>query len=276
MARKSIEWNKAGSFIVVLFGLVSALVTILSAPESVRPIALTVIIFAVILGLLVIFWKLFGKLGPSAIVDDPYVIKVSYEARPASSLDIHWIASLQKKFYDASDAVPIDILQEWHSACPEGFFVIVNQDDVRVGHIDILPIRPQVYEKLRVGQISEKQIRGDSLFSANERSVVTRIYVESIIIDPAEGAYRPFALRMILREFERLIERVADSNNVTFVSAMAATADGQRLLEGLAFTQVSDSGSRVDGNVFYEIAYADLRRRLRRATDSGASIEPVI
>jgi len=58
----------------------------------------------------------------------------------------------------------------------------VSKNGQKVGHIDILPLRPATFQTFFEGNVVERDIRGDSLYTQKEKHLIRDLYVESIII----------------------------------------------------------------------------------------------
>jgi hypothetical protein len=172
--------------------------------------------------------------------------RAGYVITPATPEDVAWIAGLQAETYSAGDAIPERLLKEWYDANPTGFSVIGRPGGERIGHIDILPLRPGVLSAFLEGKVVEKEIRGASLYTPEERGLIRDLYVESLIIRPEEGRSPGAAGARLLNGFPTLIERLCDPLNLRHIYAIAATIKGERLLRRLGFERIKEGRARAD------------------------------
>lgn len=191
------------------------------------------------------------------------IIDATFRVREADESDIKWIAGSQEKEYLKS-AVPLGILMEWYKAFPNGFFIIVDNMNRPIGHIDILPIKNSILNKYKEGTIIETDIRADCLYTPSEIGIITDIYIESLIIDPDNQRSKPVALRALMGSFPDIISRIGRVNKLERISAVAATRDGERILEHLAFRMISDSSERKDGHKMYEAKFKSFYKRIMK------------
>jgi hypothetical protein len=187
---------------------------------------------------------------------------IAYQASPASKQEVGWIADLERSVYSETDAVPRDVLLEWYNSNPTGFTVIRMGNGTKVGHIDILPLRSSTLNAFIDGKIIERDIRGDSLFTAAEHDQITDLYVESVILQPPKGFSNAPAIMCMLAGFEKLVERICDPSRVHNVYAIAASHSGERFLRRLGFDQLRAAGSRKDEHNLYSVNYRVLRENI--------------
>lgn len=258
--------NKIIAASFALIGAVSGIVGIITTKEdNIRHISLYGLALAISAISIFYFMSLLRERSRNSIGVDAEIIEASFRIRDADEDDIRWIASLQKSVYSNSDAVPLSVLLEWFKVFPNGFFIIVNHNNDPIGHIDILPIKDATLRKYKDGEIVETEIRGECLYTPNELDKITDLYVESLIISPVHRKVRPFALRALLRSMPEIIARVGITTTLKRISAMAATKDGERILEHLGFQMISDSAGRKDGHKMYEAKFSTFYNRIIKA-----------
>lgn len=192
----------------------------------------------------------------------------SYRATPATKSEVGWISDLEQSVYSVSDAVPGEVLLEWYESNPTGFTVIRMGDGTKIGHIDILPLRPTTLNSFINGKIVERDIRGDSLYAPAERDQITDLYVESVIVQPPKGFSNAPAVLCLLGGFADLVERICNPARVQTVYAIAASHSGERFLHRLGFDQLRGAANRKDGHNLYSADYAVLRENIRSICSS--------
>ncbi len=164
---------------------------------------------------------------------------IGYRVTPATTEDIDWIARQEQEVYVTGDAVPRHVLAEWYEANPSGFSVIKMPNGERIGHLDILPVRPKTLAKFIEGNIVERDIRGDSLYSSAERAQIRDLYVESIAVLPPKKFSNAPAILCILTTFGSVIGRICEPTSAESVYAIAASKSGEGLLDAWGSTRSS-------------------------------------
>lgn len=258
--------RKAIGAFVALTGIGGALVQVLSLSGTLRTGSL-VALFIIIAGLGGwVFWTGFATkrraLRALPEIDSLNDICAAYTVSAATSEEMEWIAGLESEIYSDTDAVPRAVLLEWFQANPAGFSVIRMANNTKVGHIDLLPIRPATFQRFLEGTIVERDIRGDSLYSPGESAAITALYVESIIVNPPKGYTNAPAILCVLTSFERLVSRLCDPGQLKSVYAIAASRSGERLLRRLGFDVISPAHARKDGHELFVANFADLRSQI--------------
>lgn len=188
---------------------------------------------------------------------------MNYKIEPASKDDIRWIEKFETEMYPTEDAVPGGILQKWYSQNPNGFSIIKHNHEA-IGHVDVLPLKPNILEIFIDGGITERQIRSDDLFSAGERELVRTIYVESLAIAASPASRRAPAVRHLLLNMTDVVSRVGDPRRIENIYAVAATESGNRLLRRLGFCIVSSAKNRKDQHDLYTTRLASLEGEIRK------------
>jgi hypothetical protein len=191
-----------------------------------------------------------------------------FRIEPATASDIPWIAGLEATVYPESDAVPEQTLREWFSVNPSGFSIVRDPHRKAIGHLDILPLRPATLDAFRKGDLVEREIAGDALYSPAERASITALYVESIILQSDKAISKGLAMLGVLDNLGSILERVADAKTVELIYAIAATAAGEKLLRKLSFEQESVAEQRRDSHKLFVARVSNVTSRA--ATFSGA------
>ncbi len=219
--------KKALGTFIGFTGFVASIDTVLNDQNPIRTIALWSIVgFAIVLLSVLAVPEALRKyraqrsLPTESDLDDRCS---GYQVAQAARSEIHWIAELEASVYPRADAISEQVLREWYTANPSGFSIIKEPSGEPVGHLDILPLRPSTLDAFCKGNIVESEIRGDSLYSEQERHLITVLYVESVILRPERPQRSASALMCVLKNLPTLVERVADPNTLDKVYAIAAT-----------------------------------------------------
>jgi hypothetical protein len=182
---------------------------------------------------------------------------MNYVTRPATAEDIEWVSRIEAEAY-GEDAVPLHILQKWHKQNPTGFFIVKTSEGEKVGHLDILPLRPDALQSLLKGKIVECDVSDDSLYASAERDMIRNLYVESIIITLSDQESRTSAIHAVLSDFQSFVSRMCDPAKLESIYAIAATPEGEKFMRQLGFEQVVASSKRLDQHPFFAARYDDV------------------
>ncbi len=191
-----------------------------------------------------------------------------FTIEPATLKDLDWIAQLEAESYSGDDAIPGGILKEWYEVNPTGFFVIKGILEERVGHIDILPVRSRVLQLLLEGAILEREIRGDSLYSPDERDSIRELYVESLAVC-IPGRYKAGALLSLAFNLPSLIENIAALEKIETIYAIAATKPGERVIKRLGFEMIRKGEERKDGHPVFAVSFKTLMDNISQYLKRG-------
>lgn len=184
------------------------------------------------------------------------------EARPATPDDLDWIFRLQIDAYTAQHAVARKKLEQWYGSNPDGFS-IVTMNGQRIGHLTIIPLRPNVLGSFADGTILEQNILEENLFRQDERHLIRNLYVESIIIDSAKGRSAPpfAAFAYLARDFIPLMSRICEPAQLENIYALAVSGRGERFMKGLGFVPVT-SQEKSDQRSLYVAQFGSVQARI--------------
>jgi hypothetical protein len=258
-----------------VFGIGGLAIELMTAPSNWRPTALLVLSA----GLFLVAGPVTGRQFVNEIqrtrrlnaaiahIDD--VIKAredsKYTVVRASAKDITWTVQLRADCYREDEALSEDILQEWYSVNPNGFWIVREVNGPRVGHLDLLPIRPRTLKRFCHGTITEQEITGDSLYSEDEKELVTDLYLEGIIISPLEGSPQTanaVAMRAVLHNFGTIINSICDPKNLRYLYGVAASDSGKKALLDLDFQLLQSGEKRKDHSDLFEADYLTVAKRV--------------
>jgi hypothetical protein len=250
---------------IALVGLLGSVISVLTAPPHLRLIFGVAFALLAIVVVLIILWRRVSKLRRSqkALLSDDALIAVTsrFVLRPADKSDVDWVAAQEAQVYSDDDAIPADILREWFAANPYAFNIICDLQASRVGHFNIIPIKPNTLQLLLDGKIRERDVRGDSIYSAAERDAVSCLWVESIAIDVSNPYLRARALLNVFERAHDTIERLANPVNLTHFYALSATSAGDNLIKRFGFQVASAQSKRTDGHDLYCASYEVIKRK---------------
>ena len=248
-----------------IVGAVAAVVQLATAPSALRTASIVVLLAATLfLAVAAVvpevarLWRSRQALPTDIDLDNLTAAYVIAEATPT---DIAWIAQHEATVYSTNDAIPEALLREWYAANPKGFSIIKTADGRRVGHLDILPLRPRTCESFIAGDIFEREIRGDSLYGIDERERITCLYVESIALCLPKPLSNTAAISTIMASLPTIIARVADPSRIESIYAIAASRAGDRFMRRLGFEVLRPAERRKDGHDFFFASWSTVAER---------------
>ena len=201
------------------------------------------------------YWQLKIKQDFPSLADiNMEIDSMKYQIDQAKEDDLDWFSTIEREAYGL-DAVPLELLRSWYKKNPAGFFIIKTENGQKVGHIDMLPLRSADLNLLLEGEIIERDINADAVFTVAERSQIRDLYIESVIISTSKDLTKASILRHLLAEFEVLVSKICDPTNLNNIYAMAATFAGRKLMKDLGFEIIKDGSDRLDGHPFYKANY---------------------
>jgi hypothetical protein len=263
--------KQAVGLFVAIAGFIGSVLSILVAPNSMQVISFGLLFVTVIvLGLFLVFGNFWQKRKTErALADISHLPSqcATYTVEQANEDDVDWIAQLEADVYSKEDAIPRNVLREWYNANPLGFFVIRMNDGQRIGHIDVLPIKPRTLKQFLDGHIVERDIRGDCLYTPEERDLVKDLYIESVIIQPPKGYSGATAIVCLLSEFVPIARTICDPYKVDKVYAIAASKAGAKLMGHLGF-EIRDKGdSRKDAHTLFVARFSKVAENVSKLCD---------
>ncbi len=188
---------------------------------------------------------------------------MKFQIVQAAQQDISWIANLEGENYSPKDAVPESVLINWFARNPHGFSVIANTAGERVGHVDVLPLIPDLAAPFLQGEILEREIPAAWIVPANDRTSLRDLYVESIIIKKQTGlASRP-ALYQVFEQLNDIARRICEPSAARDVCAIEASAAGKKLMLRAGFERCEMKTPRRDGHELFKIPLGQLHENLR-------------
>jgi hypothetical protein len=267
--------NKALGALVAATGFAAALVAILTAPSRLRSLTFELLLgFAVLLLCVIVGPEALRAYRARRCLPANHELEGlrGFRVEPATNGDIAWIAELEAAVYSKSDAVPEQTLREWFSVNPTGFSIVRDPSGKAIGHLDILPLRPVTMEAFCKGNIVEREIRGDSLYTPTDRSSITTLYVESVILVPEKPMMKGPALLCLLDNLGAILDRIADAKTVEKLYAIAATTAGENLLKKLSFEVESVGERRRDAHGLFVACVANVAARIATLSGSQPSL----
>ena len=262
----NIETKRAVGAFLGISGLLGVLVQLLTAPSNMRSLAF-IALFAslVIIGVWIAVPGLLRAYRAHRALPSVHELEdvcVSYQVIQATPNEIGWIAQLEAEVYSTEDAIPERILREWYSINSNGFSIIKMADGSKIGHIDILPIRPNTLDSFLKGDIKERDIRGDSLYGMSEQDLIRDLYVESIILRPPKPLSNTPAILCVLSNIVPMIQRIVHLGQVEYVYAIAASTSGEKLLRHLGFDLFRPASTRTDNHDLFRVHSSALAKRV--------------
>lgn len=180
----------------------------------------------------------------------------------ANQEDILWVSKLETSVYSINDAVPLNILKGWYRTNPKGFYIAVDDHNNRVGHIDILPVKPIPLENFVSGYITEQQIRPEDIYTPSQKEFITNLYIESLALKIPENVFRAKALLSILSEIQETIRGLCEKGRISRLYAISASKEGRKILEHLGFQIYGKKEERIDKHDLFMVTFSTFMLKL--------------
>jgi hypothetical protein len=187
-----------------------------------------------------------------------------YRIDSALPEEVGWIAQIERDSYSTEDAIPESKLREWYNRNPNGFFILKTANEEKIGHVDVLPLRAPALQSFINGDLVERDLCGDDLYSPSEKQRVRDLYVESVAIVLPPNHSEAFAALFLICNFSRIADRVCNPAMVQNVYAIAATAEGNNFLKTLGFRILREAESRIDRHNLFSVSFSQLAMHVSR------------
>ncbi len=259
-------YSKPLNLVATILGVLSALVTIFTTPGAFSPLlrAAVVAVTAGCVGWIAFdfAFQLFRTDRGLPALELMENLAAPYSITSATLEDLRWAACIAQSIYSGIDVIPEAVMTDWYKANPKGFFIIKSRSGHRVGNIDILPLKPNALERLISGQLLEREISGDCIYSPPEADSITAIYVESFVAVTESKRPNAGAAVYAISDFARMLNNLGDPTRIKQVYAIAASANGKKLLCRLGFDLIGTASQRRDNHDLYLASTSDIARNV--------------
>jgi hypothetical protein len=259
--------NRALKAFLAVLGPVGAIVAILLIPDpwwrGVTILLLLLTAIVIIIG--VFFWRRLTVWSRESGIEPEFLplIKTRCTLEQTRPDEIAWIAGLEARHF-GTDAVPENILRAWYDANPNGFTIISTNAGIPIGHIDVLPVRPDSFRNFIEGRITEKDLSADSIFRPRDRKKIRDLYVESVIVESDSRFLRASGVHTAMTRIPQLVKRICEAARVKNLYALGATEGGRKFMKDLGFQVIMKGTDRIDQMDLFCIRYRRLMSNLRR------------
>ncbi|MDP4172540.1 MAG: hypothetical protein Q8933_01115 [Bacteroidota bacterium] len=180
----------------------------------------------------------------------------------ANEEDILWVSKLETSVYSINDAVPLNILQGWYRTNPKGFYIAFDDHNNRVGHIDILPVKPTPLDNFVAGYITEQQIKPEDIYTPGQKEFIRNLYIESLALKIPGNVLRAKALLSIISEIQGAIRGLCEKGRISSLYAISASKEGRKILEHLGFQIYSKKEERIDKHDLFRATFSTFMLKL--------------
>lgn len=170
--------------------------------------------------------------------------------------------TLAERAYGAVPAIPVERYEQWLMVNRNILVCLLDRSRRVVGYFDVLPLRDDFAEFLICGDVDELKIRREHILDPNAAKACKYLYLAGFaVLDPktAAGGRRASYL---LWAFKRYLEYFYQPTSGKQLLAVAATFEGERILQRYNFQLVECASVRSDG---FGIYGAPLTARLLNA-----------
>jgi hypothetical protein len=257
----------------IVLGVIGVVGTIVTVVELHTPrliaLILTCIGLAIAAALFVSLRREENALPDELAETDLGKFVADYVVLQATEEDVAWSADLARRAFRGSDLVPDVIRNEWHRTNPYTYWVVKKNGREPVGYTILLPLRPNTLKHVEDGDLLERNILGDNIFTPAERDSISSIYIASLVVMNERNNCVPKAVAQFMMSCEEVLEKLCHIERLQTIYATAASRGGKRLLERFDFMKIRDGSQRKDHHDLYRIDYQTLRRHINQLSDSA-------
>ena len=141
--------------------------------------------------------------------------------------------------YEVEAQWPISRWRDFYEQNPEIAFMLIDQTNGGecIGGISLFPLREKIAAKLCAGALKETELRGEDLFTANEKSQCNHWHVGGIVLFKCQKTR--LAKEMIAQTLILWLDGLSDPFPIT-LTAFAYSDMGGKLLKKLGFSKVAE------------------------------------
>lgn len=171
-------------------------------------------------------------------------------------------------FY-GEDALEDALIEQWRLKNPKIFVGIFDKANVQVASFGVLPLTDGCLTMFVRGSITEHQFTADDILpEANMRSAKA-LYVSGVVVrDPKKQGLSPRRMSVMLWAMTQYIRKVYGTRT-RVLYALAATSDGEKLIQRLHFQLAQTANVRTDRHNLYklDISHEALEAVVRQVLD---------
>lgn len=156
---------------------------------------------------------------------------------PSSPADMWAEIQIGIRLYGEDDIVPYDKILEWRDINDEMHMSVKDRGQV-VAYSCLMPLEEKVMLPLLQDAMREKDIPGKAIRQWTDSQI--SVYVSSLTVKPTGNALRDKEIgRYTIRQTVKWALALNRQYNIKNWYGIGATAEGQRLFEGLGFTEIT-------------------------------------
>lgn len=163
--------------------------------------------------------------------------KISSQFARATKEDVADCARISGTIFDAAFAVEKQIA--WMEKNPDICYVVKNIDNKVVGHVLMLPLEPEIIEKILREEIFSLNLETRDI-GTFEPGKPLHLYMASIAVEPklTLTEQHTYGARLIAGLMDVLINFGKQGIILATLTARSSTSDGIRLMRGIGFTEI--------------------------------------
>lgn len=165
---------------------------------------------------------------------------------------------LELKFYDESHITPYEEAYRWFLAFPWSNCSIYDGDRL-AGFLDLFPVSPKVYEKIREGTFNDADLKAEDIIDIRKPPTQpVGLFLSCIVVD--EEYRKSGVLARLLRhqtDFYRSLE--SRGLKVSRIITDNVTRSGERFSEKMGFTRIGESDH---DSVIYEMDFKEFEMKV--------------
>lgn len=163
--------------------------------------------------------------------------KISSKFIKATEEDVPDCVRISNVIFNAAFAV--EKQTAWMEKNPDICYVVKNRDNKVVGYVLMLPLEPEIIEKILREELSALNLETKDI-RAFEPGKLLHLYIASIAVEPklTLTERHTYGARLIAGLMDVLIDFGKQGIILATLTARSSTSDGIRLMRGVGFTEI--------------------------------------
>lgn len=166
---------------------------------------------------------------------------------------------LELKFYDESHITPYQEAYRWFLAFPWSNCSVYEEDRL-AGFLDLFPVSPSVYEKIRAGTFNDADLTTEDIIDINQPpDHPVGLFLSCIVVD--EDYRKSGVLKMLLEhqtDFYRHLTK--EGLRVDRIITDNVTRSGELFSEKMGFTRIGETDH---DSVIYEMDFNEFEKKVK-------------
>jgi len=156
--------------------------------------------------------------------------------------DFIQMEKLELKYYSEDHVTPHKEAYEWYKAFPQTD-VALEEGGKIVAFMDIIPIKEDVFNKIKKGRLNDKYLKTDDMIDLDTlaKGDTVNLLLSCIVVD--EPYRKSNAIRNMIKEHLKHLQQYMDKGIlIESIITSNVTSQGEKFSKGMGFKRVGASG----------------------------------